>query len=160
MSKVLVTFFSATGTTRKVAEEICKVENGDLYEIVPEQPYTAEDLDYRVKDSRSNLEMADETCRPAIASKCESIAEYDTVFVGFPVWWGREPSIIDTFMESCDFTGKRIVPFCTSGGSDVTKASEHIKGIVGEGVIVDAGKRLGPDATEEEIRTWKELLGD
>jgi len=160
MSKVLVSFFSATGTTRKVAEEICKVENGDLYEIVPETPYTKQDLDYTVRDSRSNVEMADESSRPAFVKKCDSIADYDTVFVGFPVWWGREPSIIDTFLEAYDFSGKTIVPFCTSGGSDVRKASRHIKGIVNENVTVEEGKRLGPDATEEEIRAWKNLLGD
>ncbi len=160
MSKVLVAYFSATGNTRKVAEEICKVENGDLYEIKPEVRYTAEDLDYTVKDSRSNVEMADESCRPAIIRDCDSIADYDTVFIGFPIWWGREPSIVDTFLDAFDFTGKKIIPFCTSGGSDVKKASDHIKGITGEGTCVDAGKRLGPDATEEEIRTWKELLGE
>ena len=116
MSKILVSLFSATGTTRKVAEEICKVENGDLYEIVPETPYTKQDLDYTVKDSRSNVEMADESSRPAFVKKCDSIADYDTVFVGFPVWWGREPSIIDTFLEAYDFSGKTIIPFLSHGG--------------------------------------------
>jgi len=99
--------------------------------------------------------MADESCRPAFIKNCESIADYDTVFIGFPIWWGREPSIIDTFLDAYDFTGKRIIPFCTSGGSGISKAADHIRGIVGEDVCIDDGKRLGPDATEDEIRTWK-----
>ncbi len=160
MSKVLVAYFSATGTTRKVATEICKVENGDLYEIKPAVPYTAKDLDYTVKDSRCNVEMADESCRPAIVKDCESIADYDTVFVGFPVWWGREPSVVDTFLEAFDFNDKKVVPFCTSGGSGVKKAEEHIRAVLKGNATVAEGKRLGPDASEEEIRNWKELLGE
>lgn len=160
MSKVLVAYFTASGNTKKVAEEICKVENGDLYEIRPETPYTAKDLDYTIKDSRANLEMADESCRPAIVNDCDSVADYDTIFVGFPVWWGREPSIVDTFLEKFDLSGKKVVPFCTSGGSGAAKATEHIKAVVGENVTVEEGKRLGADASEEEIRTWKKLLGE
>ncbi len=159
MSKVLVAYFSASGVTAKVAEELAKTEGADLYEIKPEQPYTAEDLDYKVKDSRSNVEMADEACRPAINGAVEDMAQYDTVFVGFPVWWGREPSIVDTFLEAYDFSGKKIIPFCTSGASGVEKGTEHIKGIVGDGVTVDDGKRLGAEASEEEVKEWTELLG-
>lgn len=155
----LVAYFSASGVTAKISEELAKAENADLFEIKPENPYTAEDLDYKVKDCRSNLEMADESCRPGIATKVDDIAKYDTVFVGFPIWWGREPSIIDTFLESYDFSGKKIIPFCTSGANDVAKASEHIKGIVGDAIEVDAGKRLGADATEEDIKLWADLLG-
>ncbi len=159
MSRILIAYFSATGVTAKVASELAKAENADCFEIKAEQPYTAEDLDYKVKDCRSNLEMADESCRPAISGKVENMEQYDTVFIGFPVWWGREPSIIDTFLESYDFTGKKIIPFCTSGISGVEKASEHIKGIVGEKVSVDAGRRLGADGSEEEVKLWTELLG-
>ena len=160
MSRVLVAFFSATGTTKKIAEEICKVENGDLFEIVPETPYTKEDLDYTVKESRSSREMTNYKCRPAIASKCDNFDDYNTVFVGFPIWWGREPSIVDTFMEAYDFTGKTIIPFCTSGVTEIARAVQHIKEIIGYDMCVDAGKRLGPDATEKDIRTWKDLLGE
>ena len=159
MNKVLVAYFSATGNTAKVAAELAKAENADLFEIVPEVPYTAADLNYMVKDSRSNVEMADESSRPGICSRVTNMDEYDTVFVGFPIWWGREPSIIDTFLEAYDLNGKKIVPFCTSGGSGVEKASAHIKGIVKENVEVDAGKRLGREATAEELKTWAELLG-
>ncbi len=159
MSKVLVAYFSASGVTAKVAEELAKAEKADLYEIRPQVPYTAQDLDYTVKDCRSNLEMADEACRPAIDGKTENMDQYDTVFVGFPVWWGREPSIIDTFLEAYDLNGKTVIPFCTSGVSDAEKATAHIKGIVGDGVTVVSGKRLGAEGTEEEVKIWTELLG-
>ncbi len=159
MSKKLVAFFSASGVTAKVAAELAKAESADCFEIKPVDPYSAADLDYRVKDCRSNLEMADESCRPGIVDKVADMAQYDTVFIGFPIWWAREPSIIDTFLEAYDFTGKKIIPFCTSGASDVAKATEHIKGIVGDGVTVDAGKRLGAESSEEEVKTWTELLG-
>lgn len=158
MSKVLVAYFSTKCATAKVAEELCKAENGDLFEIKPEKPYTDADLDYKVKDSRSNLEMADESCRPGIIGMVDDMGQYDVVFVGFPVWWGREPSIIDTFLESYDLTGKKVIPFCTSGMNDCKKATEHIKGIVGDGVIVEEGKRLGAEDSEEEVRLWTELL--
>ncbi len=159
MSKVLVAYFSASGITAKVAAELAKVENADCFEIKPEKPYTKEDLDYTVKESRSNVEMADESCRPAMTGCVENMAEYETVFVGFPVWWGREPSIIDTFLDAYDFTGKKIIPFCTSGMSGVEKSVEHIKGIVGDKACVMDGKRLGADGTEEEVKLWTKLLG-
>ena len=159
MSKVLVAYFSASGVTAKVAAELAKTENADLYEIKPEIPYTAADLDYKVKDSRSNLEMADEACRPAIANQVDNMNQYEDIFVGFPVWWGREPSIIDTFLESYDFSNKKIIPFCTSGMSDCEKATAHIKSIVGNTITVESGKRLGAEGSEEEVRLWTELLG-
>lgn len=159
MSKVLVAYFSATGNTAKVASELAKAESADLFEIKAETPYTAADLDYMNKDSRSNLEMADESSRPTISGKVDDMAQYDTVFLGFPIWWGREPSIIDTFLDSYAFDGKKIIPFCTSGGSDVDKASLHIKGIVGSDVDVELGKRLGAEATAEDVKLWAKLLG-
>lgn len=158
MSKILVAYFSATGVTAKVAAELAKAEGADLYEIKPEIPYTAADLDYTEKQSRSNLEMGDPACRPAIEGTVEDMSRYDAVFVGFPVWWGREPSIVDTFLESYSFEGKKIIPFCTSGVTGVEGASEHIRGIVGDGVEVDAGKRLGAEGSPEEVRVWTELL--
>jgi len=160
MSKVLVAYFSASGITAKVAAELAKEECADCFEIKPEQIYTKEDLDYTVKDSRSNLEMADETSRPAINGKVDNMGEYDAVFIGFPIWWGREPSIIDTFLESYDFSRKKIIPFCTSGTTGVDKAVEHIKGILGENVTICEGRRLGADGTEEEVKLWTDLLGE
>ena len=158
MKKALVAYFSASGVTAKAAEEIAAADGADLFEIRPAVPYTAEDLDWRNRQSRSSLEMADPDCRPAIAEGVGNIAAYDTVFVGFPIWWGREPSVVDTFLESCDFTGKRIIPFCTSGGSGIGKTAERIRSLVGEGVCVDEGRRIGGDMSEEDLKLWTEGL--
>ena len=158
MSKVLIAYFSTKGVTAKAAAELAKAENADLFEIKAKVPYTDADLDYKVKDCRSNKEMADESCRPEIAEKISDVSKYDVIFVGFPVWWGREPSIIDTFLESYDLAGKKVIPFCTSGMSDCKKATEHIKGIVGDAVTVEEGKRLGAEGSEEEVKLWTELL--
>ena len=116
MSKSLVAYFSASGSTRKVAQCLAKVAGADLFEIVPEQPYTAADLDWTDRNSRSTRER-DPKCRPAVASACENMADYDTVYVGFPIWWYVAPTIINTFLEVYDLTGKRVVPFATSGGT-------------------------------------------
>ena len=159
MSKVLAACFSATGVTALAAAKIAGEEKADLFEIRPEVPYTKEDLDYTVRDSRSNLEMADEACRPAILGRVEDMAGYDTIFLGFPIWWGREPGIIDTFLEAYDLKGKKIIPFCASAASGIEKAADHIRGIVGGGVQVDTGKKIAGDAAEEEIREWTRLLG-
>lgn len=158
MKKVLVVYFSATGVTAKFAKELSKLEKADLYEIKPKTPYTTEDLDFKNKNSRSNLEMGDMSCRPEIEGKIEKMEQYDTVFIGFPIWWGREPSIIDTFLESYDFSNKKIIPFCTSSVSDVKQAINHIKTIVGDKINVENGKRLGMDGTVEEVKIWTELL--
>lgn len=116
MSKSLVAYFSASGSTRKVAQRLAKVAGTDLFEIVPEQPYTAADLDWTDRNSRSTRER-DPKCRPAVALTCENMADYDTVYVGFPIWWYVAPAIINTFLEAYDLTGKHVVPFATSGGS-------------------------------------------
>ncbi|MBE6115245.1 MAG: flavodoxin [Erysipelotrichaceae bacterium] len=159
MKKVLVAYFSASGVTAKVASELAETNNADLFEIRPEVLYTAADLDWRDKQSRSTVEMADPNCRPAICGCVENMNEYDTVFVGFPIWWGREPSVVDTFLEQYDFSGKRIIPFCTSGGSGIGKTAERIISIVGENVTVDAGKRLAGEVSEEDLKIWTEGLG-
>ena len=156
MKKALVAYFSASGVTEKVAKELARTAGADLFEIKPDPPYTAEDLDWRNKQSRSTLEMADPDCRPAIVGGVEDMGAYDTVYVGFPIWWGREPSVVDTFLDSADFTGKKIVPFCTSGGSGIGKTAERIRSIVGEGVTVDEGRRLGGDVSEEDLKIWTE----
>lgn len=159
MSKVLVAFFSATGVTAKVASELAKAENADLFEIKAAKPYTKEDLDYTVKTSRCNVEMADESCRPEIDGKVLNMDEYDTIFVGYPVWWGREPSIIDTFLDSYDLSAKKIIPFCTSAASPVGQGVEHIRKVVADKAEVVDGKRLGAEGTKEEVKLWTELLG-
>lgn len=156
MSKILVTYFSASGVTAKVAEELAKAENAGLFEIKPAQPYTAADLDYRSKESRSSVEMADKDCRPETVGTVDNMDQYDVIFVGFPIWWGREPSVVDTFLTSYDFSGKRIIPFCTSGGSPIGKTADRIRSLVGPGVKVDEGKRIGGEISKDDLKLWLE----
>ena len=125
--KVLVAYFSASGVTKGVAQQLAEVAGADLHEIKPEQPYTDADLDWRDKESRSSVEMKDKNSRPAITDKLENLADYDVVFVGFPIWWYTCPTIINTFMEAYDFKGKTVVPFATSGGSTIEKSCEDLK---------------------------------
>ena len=127
MSKILVAYFSASGTTARAAKEIVQATGADLYEICPTSPYTAADLNWMDKKSRSTLEMNDPSCRPAIAQALGSMDSYDTVFVGFPIWWYVEPRIVDTFLEHYDFAGKTLIPFATSGGSDIGKAEKSLQ---------------------------------
>ena len=159
MSKVLVAYFSASGVTKRVAEELANVEKADLFEITPGTLYTAEDLDWRNQQSRSTLEMKDLNCRPAITGQVENMARYDVVFLGFPIWWGREPSVVDTFLDAYDFSGKKIVPFCTSGGSGIGETAKRIQGIVGSTATVDEGTRLGGTVSEKDLETWTTGLG-
>jgi len=158
MSKKLIAYFSVSGVTAKVAKEIAAVEGADCFAIQPETPYTAADLDWRNPQSRSTVEMKDLDCRPAITGRVENMADYDVVFVGFPIWWGREPSAVDTFLTAYDFGGKRIVPFCTSGGSDIGQTAQRIQSLVGENACVDTGKRLGGEVSEEDLKIWTKGL--
>ena len=153
MSKALVTYFSAGGKTAKVAAKLASTVNGELFEIIPEVPYTGKDLNWMNPKSRSSVEMKDRSCRPAIASKVENMAEYDVVFVGFPIWWYREPSIIDTFMESYDFTGKTVVPFATSGSSAIGESGQNIQNLA-KGAKVEEGQRFSAKASEDELKQW------
>lgn len=159
MSKILVAYFSASGVTRKVAEELAKVRQADLFEIRPERPYTRADLDWEDPMSRSTREMKDPDCRPAVMGKVENLAQYDVVFVGFPIWWNREPSVVDTFLEVHDFTGKKIVPFCTSGGNGIAGAAKRIQELAGAAVTVEEGTRLGGEVSEQDLETWTAGLG-
>lgn len=151
MEKVLVAYFSASGVTAGVAKELAKAAEADLFEIVPQQIYTNEDLNWRDKKSRSSVEMNDKSCRPAIASTVESMEQYDKVFIGFPIWWYREPSIIDTFMESYDFSGKTVIPFCTSGGSGLGEAPKNMQRLAPAAKVL-SGKRLSANANEKELK--------
>ena len=126
MGKTLVAFFSASGVTAGAAKEIADACGADLYEIRPEVPYTSADLDWTNKKSRSSVEMGDPACRPAIAQPVTDMAQYGTVFVGFPVWWYVEPRIVDTFLEGADVAGKTLVPFATSGGSGIGGAEKRL----------------------------------
>ena len=126
-NKTLVAYFSATGTTMEAATKLAKAIHADLHEILPEVPYTSADLNWNNKNSRSSVEMADKSSRPAIANRVENMAQYDTVFVGFPIWWYIAPTIINTFLEQYDMTGKTIVPFFTSGGSGAGETLKYLK---------------------------------
>ena len=127
MAKALVTYFSASGVTAKLAKRLAEAVGADLFEIKPETPYTNADLNWQNSQSRSSVEMNDRASRPAIAEKIADMARYDVVFVGFPVWWYREPSIIDTFMEAYDFSGKTVVPFATRPAS--TRAAPALRSV-------------------------------
>ncbi|MBR2531036.1 MAG: NAD(P)H-dependent oxidoreductase [Lachnospiraceae bacterium] len=153
MAKILVAYFSASGTTQKVAKTLAEAIGADLFEIRPETPYSKADLNWMNKNSRSTIEMNDRSCRPAIAAAVDGMEQYDTVFVGFPVWWYREPSIIDTFMESYDFSGKTIIPFCTSGGSGLGDAPANMQKLAKD-AKVETGRRFGGRATSYELKTW------
>ena len=142
MSNKLVTYFSASGVTAKLAKTIAEDIGADLYEIKPEVPYTKADLDWKDKQSRSTIEMQDALSRPAIADKDAYISAYDVVFVGFPIWWYVAPTIINTFLESYDFSGKIIVPFATSGSSGFGKTNEKLKPSVSSTAILKEGKLL------------------
>ena len=132
--KILVAYFSCTGTTKKVASDIAKAKNGTLFEIKPEIPYTYADLNWMDKKSRSTIEMKDPASRPAIANKIENFADYNYIFIGFPIWWYVAPTIINTFIESYNFAGKTIIPFCTSGGSGVGKTDEILHSLCDDSV--------------------------
>ena len=153
MSKALVAYFSASGVTKAVAERLAKSIGADLFEIEPVVHYTSADLDWTNKKSRSSIEMNDRASRPAIASKIGDMAQYDVVFVGFPVWWYREPSIIDTFMEQYDFTGKTVIPFATSGGSQLGDSAKNMQALATGAKVVE-GKRFAARASEKELADW------
>lgn len=153
MSKTLVAYFSASGITAKVAKKMAETIGADLFEIKPETPYSGADLNWQNKNSRSSVEMNDRSSRPAIAVKAVNMPQYDVVFVGFPVWWYREPSIIDTFMESYDFAGKTVIPFATSGGSGLGDSAANMQKLA-KGAKVVNGKRFSGNASAAELKAW------
>ena len=153
MAKTLVAYFSVSGVTKEKAEAIAKAAEADIFEIKPRRPYTREDLDWTNPQSRSSLEMKDPDSRPAIAEKVENMAEYDTVFVGFPIWWYTAPTLIKTFMRSHDFSGKKIALFATSGGSDAGKTVEALKPCVDASAVFAEAKLLN-GASDAEIAAW------
>lgn len=156
--KVLVAYFSATGTTEGVAEKIANGLNADIYEIVPEEPYTDADLDYHDNNSRTTIEMNDPNARPAISGSVENMEQYDIVFIGYPIWWGEAPRIISTFMENYDFSGKTIVPFCTSGGSGMGSSATNLEGLTSDAQWL-SGKRLSGSDSQDTVMEWVNGLG-
>ena len=158
MSRKLVAYFSASGVTAKVADMLADAVGADIYEIRPEVPYTKADLNWMDKKSRSTIEMNDRTSRPAIADKNAKVEQYDTIFLGFPIWWYRAPSIINTFLESYNFSGKKIILFATSGGSKFGKTVEELKVSVPATCEIIEGKLLNGKQTIPAIRNWTEAL--
>jgi len=157
--KNLVAFFSASGVTAGVAKTLAEVIGADLYEIKPEIPYTRADLNWNDKKSRSTVEMADPSSRPAIAGKDAGIEDYDVIFVGFPIWWYVAPTIINTFLESYDFSGKTIVPFATSGGSRMGKTVEKLKSSISGTAMIKEGKLLSSRPSKDALKKWVTELG-
>lgn len=156
MKKTLVAYFSASGITAKTANTLATTIGADLYEIKPEVPYTSADLNWMDKNSRSTVEMKDKASRPAVSGKLANMADYDTVFVGFPIWWYVAPTIINTFLESYDLTGKTIVPFATSGGSGMGKTNDALKDSCPDSKLLD-GKVLNRTSTVD-IAGWVKSL--
>ena len=152
MKKTLVAYFSASGATKKVALKMADAIGADTFEIEPAVKYTRADLNWMDKRSRSTLEMQDRSCRPAMA-KQPDLEPYELILVGFPVWWYREPSIIDTFMESADFTGKTVVPFCTSGGSGLGDSAENMQALARSAKVLN-GRRFSASASAAELKEW------
>ena len=153
MSKILVAYFSASGVTAKAAKALASASGADLFEIVPETPYTKADLNWMDKQSRSSVEMADQSSRPAISSHVDNMEQYDTVFVGYPIWWYVAPTIINTFLESYDFAGKKIALFATSGGSGFGKTVSRLEGSVDKSAEFVSEKLLNR-AGKAEIESW------
>lgn len=155
--KILVAYFSATGTTKGVAEHIANGLNADIYEIVPEEAYTDADLDYNDNNSRTTIEMNDPDARPAISGSVENMEQYDIIFVGYPIWWGEAPRIVSTFMESYDFSGKTIVPFCTSGGSGIGSSASNLERLTSGATWLD-GRRLNGSDSQDTVMEWVNRL--
>ncbi len=152
-TKILVAYFSCTGTTEKVAEKIADKTNGTLYKIVPQTPYTSEDLNYSNPNSRTSIEQNDEDFRTEIAGKIENFEDFDVIFIGYPIWWGKAPKIIYTFLEEYNFSGKTVIPFCTSGSSGIDSSIPPLKAITPNATFLN-GKRFSPQVSDEDIAKW------
>lgn len=158
-TKVLVAYFSATGTTKTLAEYAADAMAADLYEIIPEEPYTDEDLDYGNDRSRSSLEMNAPDARPSISGSVENMEQYDIIFLGYPIWWGDSPRIIASFVESYDLGGKTVVPFCTSGGSGIGSSAKNLHSLTESDVAWLDGDCLKSGSSRNDIVNWIGGLG-
>ena len=158
MKKILIAYFSASGETARLAKTLAGVTGGDLFEIRPEKAYTSADLDWNDSKSRSTVEMKDEKSRPAMAGRVENMAQYDTVFVGFPIWWYQAPRIIETFLEHYDFAGKTVIPFATSGGSGMGRTERILKACCSAETTWLPGKRLSSRESAQSVQKWVDSL--
>ena len=158
MAKTLVAYFSCSGVTKELAVKLAKASGADIFEIVPETPYTASDLDWTDKHSRSTVEMNDKQSRPPIKGKIQNFESYNTVFIGFPIWWYVAPTIINTFLESYDFSGKTVVPFATSGSSGVGDSDRQLRISCSEKTLWKPAKRFARSTTEADLSQWIKSL--
>ncbi len=158
MNKTLVAYFSCTGTTENVAKNLSIVTNADLYKIEPLTPYTDEDLNWNNNQSRSSIEMSNKTFRPKILGKCENIKNYDTIYIGFPIWWYVAPTIINTFLENYDFSGKTIIPFATSGSSDVGNTDNELHISCSKDTKWKPAKRFPSNVSVDDLKKWVDSL--
>lgn len=154
MSKKLVAYFSASGVTANAAKMVAEAAKADLFEIKPAVPYTKDDLNWMNKQSRSSVEMNDKNSRPEIAEKCENMSDYDTIYLCFPIWWYVAPTIINTFFESYDFSGKTIILFATSGGSGFGRTVDNLKNSVSDSAVIKEGKILNGIHSVSDIEIW------
>lgn len=153
MNKVLVAYFSASGVTARLAKKIAEVTNGNLYEIKPKVPYTSADLDWMDKNSRSSIEMNDKSFRPEIIDDLSDVTNYNTIFIGFPIWWYIAPTIVNTFLEKYDFSGKKIITFATSGGSGMGKSLDSLKSSCPNATFIN-GKVFRANINKDELAKW------
>lgn len=156
MKKSLVAYFSASGITAQLAKRLAQTIEADSYEIIPQVLYTQADLDWTNKQSRSTLEMKDKNCRPPLAHPVPDVSKYDVIFVGFPVWWYREPSIIDSFMQACSWNGQTVVPFATSGGSGLGDAAKNMQALAPQAVVKE-GKLYNRNTDASELKSWAQV---
>jgi len=157
MSKKLVAYFSASGTTAAVAKTLAEAAGADLYEIKPQTPYTRADLNWQDKKSRSSVEMNDKSFRPPLADQDAHIEDYDTIFLGYPIWWGQAPKIMYTFAEAYDLSGKTIVPFCTSGSSGIGSSATNLAAVT-DGATWLSGNRFSGNASQSTVENWVDSL--
>lgn len=155
--KILIAYFSATNNTENIANLLNEILDADLYEIVPETPYTSDDLNYNDSSSRSSQEMNNPDARPAISGSVDNMEQYDVIFLGYPIWWGEAPRIINTFLESYDLSGKTIVPFCTSASSPMGSSATSLQGLTGSATWLD-GQRFSGGASSSEVQSWVDSL--
>lgn len=156
-NKVLVAYFSATNTTKGIAEHIANGLNADIFEIVPEDPYTNADLNYNDNNSRTTIERNDPDARPAISSSVDNMEQYNIVFIGYPIWWGEAPKIVSTFMESYDFSGKIIIPFCTSNSSGIGSSATNLEQFTSDAQWL-SGRRLNGSDSQDVVMEWVNSL--
>ena len=158
-SKILVAYFSATGNSKQLAENTAKALGADLYEIRPAKPYTREDLNYNDETTRATVEQKNDSARPELADNNAPISDHETIILVHPIWWGQAPRIMDTFVESYDFTGKNMTNICTSGGSDIGTSGDYLQKLTKGTANWKSGKLFNKDASEAEINSWFKILG-